>query len=187
MKLLLAATIAAIFVASFGIANATSLTFDRCYTSQNHHCMEYLPGQNHNITGAPQNWSFTIIDPDGTCNITGHLDNQGNCNVQSKILSDKNFTALKSSPFIGTVKDIFSTSSGPLTNYCPIALANLVHQDGYFDKIKNVTNLIYPDYCTKETGPNPFPVPEFAQVVTIVAAIGVLSAIVFTSRKEFIK
>lgn len=168
-------------------AFGTSIDFSKCSTAQFHHCMEYLPGQQHNITGAPQNWSFDIFLPDGTCNVSGSMDNQGNCNVSPKILSDKNFTALKNNPFVGSVQNIFSTSSGPIINYCPVALYTLTHQDGYFYKVQNITNLIYPDYCVSETGPNPFPVPEFPQVLSIILAISVFSAIIITTRRSFLQ
>ena len=70
-------------ISGLGVAYAEPINFDKCYTSQNHHCMEYLPGQSHNITSTPQNWSFDVFLPDGTCNVSGHMDNHGNCDVGS--------------------------------------------------------------------------------------------------------
>lgn len=140
--------------------------------------MEYLPELNRAITGQPQNWSLDVFLPDGTCNVTGEMDNHGNCDVSPIILSDANFTDLKNNPFVGSVQHIFSTSSGPVTNYCPVAKYVLTHQDGYFYHIENITSLVYPDYCVPETGPSPYPVPEFGQIVDISLAIGVLIAVV---------
>lgn len=164
----------------FAPSFADKIDFGKCSTSEYHHCMEYLPSQNRNITGAPQNWSFDVFLPDGTCNVSGHMDNQGNCSAGPKILFDKNFTAFKMNPFVGSVQNIFSTSSGPVSNYCPIALYTLTHQDGYFYKVQNITNLVYPDYCTSETGPNPYPVPEFP--LAPVMLVSIFSIVILLGR-----
>lgn len=166
-------------------AFASNIDFSKCAGSDNH-CYTYRPGTDlHPKAGS--SWVFNMFMPDGKCNVSGTMDtSSGNCNVKSLQLSDDNMTQLKMNPGVFAIRDIGNTAS-PNINYCPVGLFSVLHEDGYFYKVKNVTNYMYPDFCIKETGPNPFPVPEFGMITGIVAAIAVLSVIVFTTRKDLRK
>jgi hypothetical protein len=119
------------------------------------------------------NYEFDIMMPTGSCDITGSFAPGGGCLGSSIILSNDNFTDLKSGVGTESVINIQSTSNAPTTGYCKLALYILTNQDGYLNRIYNsttgvdLTPLVYPSYCWAETGPNlvdgkgPVPSPEF--------------------------
>ena len=180
-----------------GSVYADKVDFSKCAANPDHHCYSYKPGVNlHPTLGS--SWSFDIFMPDGTCNIKGHMDNQGNCDVSQVKLSVPNYTHLQQNPGVFSVENIANTGS-PNVNYCPIGMFTLLHEDGYLYKVFNnqtgldLTDYMYPSFCYSETGANPWnghsvvPVPEFPQVGIIVLAIAVLSLIIFTTKSEIKK
>lgn len=86
------------------------------------------------------------------------------------ILSPDNLTAIKNNVAFFTACGDFNnglcqppvlTTANPNSNYCPLAKFILTNQDGYLSKLynqtsgKDLTPLVYPNYCFVETGSNP--------------------------------
>lgn len=160
-------------------AFAEPIDFSKCAGVDNH-CYTYRPGTDlHPKAGSA--WIFNMFMPDGTCNQHGTINpTDGTCNVKQLQLSDDNMTQLRMNPGVFAIRDIGNTAS-PNINYCPVGLFSVLHEDGYFYKVKNVTNYMYPDFCIKETGPNPFPVPEFGSIAGSIF-IGAVIMSFFISR-----
>lgn len=162
------------------VAYAEPIDFSQCQ-GVDHHCYTYKPGTNL-YPKAGSSWTFNMFMPDGICNVKGMMNpTDGTCNVKPLQLSDGNMTLLKMNPGVFAIRDIGNVNDANI-NYCPVGLSSVLHEDGYFYKVKNVTNYMYPDFCIKETGPNPFPVPEFpvaalvmAVIVSLVIVIGRMS------------
>jgi len=164
--------------------------FQKCYQSTNHHCLKYLPENNTApMESTSSNWHVEI-----------HLPQNGAQTIDGVFSSD-NFTSLKSNPAVMAVVNIYTTTASPSLNYCPNAKYILENQGTpqYLDRFYNVskgvdlTGYVYPSYCYIESGANPIngqgipAVPEFGYTVAVVAAIAVLSAIVFTTRRDMRK
>ena len=121
--------------------------------------------------------SLDIIAPDGTCNISGTLVNGGKCNVPQMVLSPSDYGMLQQNPAIMAVININPTQASPTTKICDIDNWIVIHEDGYFPLIANVTNLIDPPNCI----PVPAPVPEFSGISFLVMGIAVMITISITA------
>ena len=86
-----------------------------------------------------------------------------------------------------SVENIQQTSNPVNTNYCPLAYSTVTHEDGYFYKIQNVLNLVFPNYCYQELGS--VTIPEFPSsllILIIPIGIGILIStwwMPFTGKK----
>lgn len=117
--------------------------------------------QNH-ISTTNNNYLFALIETPTGISFT---------NI---VLSADNMTALRNNVAIFTACGSFDhglcqppvvTSDSPNANYCPIAKTILLNQGDYLNQTYNVVNgtikkdfthFVYPDYCLKETGQNPY-------------------------------
>ena len=179
MKLLLPFVILGlILIGGGGAVYADTINFDKCGFKQ---CFEYSPELNEKTPkeSTSIHWANDIFLPSGECNFVGSINPiNGECTAPAIILDDKNQTALKNNVAVMAVKNIHTTSAPVTSNYCPVAKFVLLGQGDYIPKRIpfNMTGFVYPSYCYGETGPSPFPVPEFKQT----ASIFVISTIIIT-------
>lgn len=143
-------------------------------------CYQYDQPNVGKVTASNSNWTMDIMAPDWTCNIFGGILADGSCNYKPVILSNDNFTSLKSNPSVLGVIHI-QNSAMTAQAYCPVAIWTWNTQDDAFKtKYLPQKNLVIPDSC------NPQPIPEFPLVPSLILVVAV-SAIVILGRQFILK
>jgi hypothetical protein len=155
---------------NYGVTSITTTDPNICLNAIKHGitCYQYDQPNVGKVTASNSNWTMDIMAPDWTCNILGGILSDGSCSYKPVILSNDNFTTLKSDPAVLGVIHI-QNSAMTTQNYCPVAIWTWNTQDDAFKtKYLPQKNLVIPDSC------NPQPIPEFPLIpsLILVASIG---------------
>lgn len=168
--------------------NLKHIDWDLCHGDN---CFVYntTPQLNKNGTFAVDNSNkaFTIILPDGSCNLVGQLDkSSGICDKPQIVLSASDFVRLQHDVAFMAVINIADTSGGTNADFCPLANFIWAGQTAdYQQKLlvpTNLYNLVVPVDCQT----SPPPVPEFGPIAAIVMAIATLSVVVVAAKTRVI-
>lgn len=151
---------------------------------QDDRCFVYIPKLGPSFGIDNSNRVMDIFLPDGTCNLGGIIQSNGQCSFPSIILTSSDFVRLQNDPAFMAVLNISDTTTSNNADFCP--LANIIWNGqtaSYQQKLlvpTNLYNLVVPVDC--QSSPPPVVVPEFGPIAALILVIALVSTIAISNK-----